>query len=75
MSSVKFLTLSVRGLRNQKIELFLISGKFQHNATKVETPASTAPDHKAVFWRINVNEELEYGSLITLFFGMHAIYS
>ena len=42
-----------------RIDFFLISGKFQHNVTKVETRASIAPDHKAVFFSINLNEEFK----------------
>ena len=44
-----------------RIDFFLISGKFQHDVTKVETRASIAPDHKAVFLSINLNEEFKRG--------------
>lgn len=39
----------------------MISGKFQHDVTKVETRASIAPDHKAVFFSISLNEEFKRG--------------
>ena len=44
-----------------RIDFFLISGKFQHDVTKVETRASIAPDHKAVFLSITLNEEFKRG--------------
>ena len=44
-----------------RIDFFLISGKFHHDVTKVETRESIAPDHKAVFLSINLNEEFERG--------------
>ena len=44
-----------------RIDFFLISGKFQHDVIKVETRASIAPDHKAVFLSINLNEEFKRG--------------
>ena len=43
------------------IDFLLISGKFHHDVTKVETRASIAPDHKAVFLSINLNEEFKRG--------------
>jgi len=42
-------------------DFFLISGKFQPDITKVETRASIAPDHKAVFLSMNLNEEFKRG--------------
>ena len=39
----------------------MISGKFQHDVTKVETRASITPDHKAVFFSISLNEEFKRG--------------
>ena len=44
-----------------RIDFFLISGKFQHDVTKVETQAPIAPDHKAVFFSVNLNEEFKRG--------------
>ena len=44
-----------------RIDFFLISGKFQPDITKVETRASIAPDHKAVFLSMNLNEEFKRG--------------
>ena len=44
-----------------RIDFFLISGKFQHDITKVETRTSIAPDHKAVFLSIHLNEEFKRG--------------
>ena len=40
---------------------FLTSGKFSHDVAKVETRASIAPDHKAVFFSIYLNEEFKRG--------------
>ena len=44
-----------------RIYFFLLSSKFQHDFTKAETRASIAPDHKAVFLSINLNEEFKRG--------------
>ena len=44
-----------------RIDFFLKSGKFLHDVTKVETRASIAPDNKAVFLSINLNEEFKRG--------------
>ena len=44
-----------------RIDFFLISGKFSQDVTKVETRASIAPDHKAVFLSINLSEEFKRG--------------
>ena len=44
-----------------RIDFFLISGKFSHDVTKVETRASIAPDHEAVFLSINLTEEFKRG--------------
>ena len=47
-----------------RIDFFLISGKFQPDITKVETRASIAPDHKAVFLSMNLNEEFKRGPIL-----------
>ena len=47
-------------LKSRK-DFFLIRGKFQPDITKVETRASIAPDHKAVFLSMNLNEEFKRG--------------
>ena len=39
-----------------RTDFLLISGKFQPDITKVETRASIAPDRKAVFLSMNLNE-------------------
>ena len=44
-----------------RLDFFLISDKFQPDVTKVETRASIAPDHKAVFLSMNLNEEFKRG--------------
>lgn len=41
-----------------RIDFFLISSKYKPDITKVETRISIAPDHKAVFLSMNVNEEV-----------------
>jgi len=43
------------------IDFFLISGKFQPDITKVETQAPIAPDQRAVFLNMNLNEEFKRG--------------
>ena len=43
------------------IDFFLISSKYKSDITKVETRISIAPDHKAVFLSMNVNEEFKRG--------------
>ena len=43
------------------IDFFLITGKFQHDITKVEMRTSITPDHKAVFLSIHLNEEFKRG--------------
>ena len=44
-----------------RIDFFLISSKYKPDITKVETRISIAPDHKAVFLSMNVNEEFKRG--------------
>ena len=57
---IKTFTYESKTLKlKSRIDFFLISGKFQHDVTKVETRASIAPDHKAVFLSINLNEEFK----------------
>ena len=47
---------------NSRIDFFLISSKYKRDITKVETRISTvAPDHKAVFLSMTVNEEFNRG--------------
>ena len=59
---IKTFTYESKTLKlKSRIDFFLISGKFQHDVTKVETRASIAPDHKAVFLSINLNEEFKRG--------------
>jgi len=58
----KSYTYEVKPLKlKSRIDFFLISGKFQPDITKVEARASIAPDHKAVFLNMNLNEELKRG--------------
>ena len=46
---------------NSRIDFFLISSKYKPDVTKVEARISIAPDHKAVFLSMNVNEEFNRG--------------
>ena len=44
-----------------RIDFFVISSKYKPDSTKVATQISIAPDHKAVFLSMNVNEEFKRG--------------
>ena len=50
-----------------RIDFFLISSKYKPDITKVVTRTSIAPDHKAVFLSMNVNEEFKRGPVLWKF--------
>ena len=58
----KFYTYESKPLKLKScIDCFLISSKYKPDISKVETRISIAPDHKAVFLSMNVNEESKRG--------------
>ena len=62
-----------------RIDFFLIRSKYKPDITRVQTRISIAPDHKAVFLSMNVNEEFKRGSglwnLMTHFFKVSVIFN
>ena len=50
-------TLKLKSL----LDFFLVSGKFQPDITKVEARASIAPDHRAIFLSMKLNDEFKRG--------------
>lgn len=64
ITSFKKLSLTLKYKITQvksRLNFFLISDKFQHDVTKVETRESIAPEHKAVFLSTDLNGEFERG--------------
>lgn len=64
IASFKKLSLTLKYKITQvksRLNFFLISDKFQHDVTKVETRESIAPEHKAVFLSTDLNGEFERG--------------
>ena len=54
--------MRVKNVKAQiSIGFFLVSGKFQPDIIKVEARASIAPDHKAIFLSMNLNDEFKRG--------------
>ena len=81
ITSFKKLSLTLKYKITQvksRLNFFLISDKFQHDVTKVETRESIAPEHKQSFWALiwmgNLSAALAYGNLITLFSRTNAIW-
>ena len=64
ITSFKKLSLTLKYKITQvksRLNFFLISDKFQHDVTKVETRESIAPEHKAVFLSTDLNGEFDRG--------------